>query len=434
MRKTVIACLKLIIFIIFFLRCVTVVNAQSMTISPNEFGENATEFSGELQGLNPNIQYEFRIICKGKDYVWKFIPNKLSSSYWIGGDPTRIKFVVYKKDAACGFRLDDPLIEQLFQTTLSWLGGGKTEAQYKLKPSYNCQIAINPATFDLTTKPENVLINISGLPPRSGAYGIWLVKKDLETGEIIRNYSTLAGKFVDNNGNYNLKYSDFRDDLGSSQRPIDPDIYTIHLQYADKGMICQAHFRLETYIPPNTTPSPPPVVPTSGPIDQIPDLSVVRICDSVKENDAKDTCEECVINGKIWTALGCIKTDISGFVGSFFQIGLGVAGGIAFLFLIYGGVLVMTSAGNPETVQQGKDIITSAITGLLLIIFSVLLLQLISVDILKIPGFSKQPAVTSTSICPSSKPIVCNADPSNPICCASTEKCVTIPTEHCEPK
>ncbi|PIZ02749.1 hypothetical protein COY59_03020, partial [Candidatus Gottesmanbacteria bacterium CG_4_10_14_0_8_um_filter_37_24] len=67
--------------------------------------------------------------------------------------------------------------------------------------------------------------------------------------------------------------------------------------------------------------------------------------------------------------------------------GIGMVGGIAFLYLIYGFFLILTSGGNAEKIEQAKQIIISALSGLILIIFSVLLLKIIGTDIIRIPGF-----------------------------------------------
>ena len=47
----------------------------------------------------------------------------------------------------------------------------------------------------------------------------------------------------------------------------------------------------------------------------------------------------------------------------------------------------MTSQGNPEAVKAATEQLTSAIIGLLFIILSFVILEIIGVDILKIPGF-----------------------------------------------
>lgn len=87
------------------------------------------------------------------------------------------------------------------------------------------------------------------------------------------------------------------------------------------------------------------------------------------------------------TAIGCIPTDPSLFIGKFLGLGIGIAGGIAFLLILFGGFQILTSAGNPEQLNAGRELVGSAVTGLLLIIFSVFLLRLIGYDILRIPGF-----------------------------------------------
>lgn len=89
------------------------------------------------------------------------------------------------------------------------------------------------------------------------------------------------------------------------------------------------------------------------------------------------------------TALGCISIDVEsgGFIGSILQLAIGLGGGIALLLILFGTFIVTTSGGNPDKLNQGKEIISSAISGLLFIILSVVLLNLIGVKILAIPEF-----------------------------------------------
>ena len=156
---------------------------------------------------------------------------------------------------------------------------------------------------------------------------------------------------------------------------------------------CHAKFSSEGGVPtiyPTNTPAPthppgPSLTPTPRPRSEI-----CNPIDTKKDNGKeKKDCINCIDSNGVWTAFGCINTNVSGLIDDFFKIGLGLAGGVALLFFIYGGFLVLTSQGNAEQIQQGREIITSAIAGLLLIIFSVFILQLFAVDILKIPGFSK---------------------------------------------
>jgi hypothetical protein len=83
-----------------------------------------------------------------------------------------------------------------------------------------------------------------------------------------------------------------------------------------------------------------------------------------------------------WTALGCIPNNPRDFVIWIMGRAIGIGGGIAFLLMLFGGFQVITSTGDPERLNSGKEIIGSAISGLLLIIFSLFILELIGVDIL----------------------------------------------------
>ncbi|KKQ97994.1 MAG: hypothetical protein UT24_C0005G0012 [Candidatus Woesebacteria bacterium GW2011_GWB1_39_12] len=95
--------------------------------------------------------------------------------------------------------------------------------------------------------------------------------------------------------------------------------------------------------------------------------------------------------GGICTAVGCIPVeDTQGFTSFLLRWGMGLAGGIAFVLMIYAGFLIITSAGNPQRVQAGKELLTAAIMGLVLLLFGAYLLRFIGVQILQIPGFGNQ--------------------------------------------
>jgi hypothetical protein len=88
------------------------------------------------------------------------------------------------------------------------------------------------------------------------------------------------------------------------------------------------------------------------------------------------------------TAIGCINiADPNALIKDVLTWGVGVGGGIAFLLILYGGFLVMTSQGDPKRLGAGQELITSAVMGLILLIFSVFILKIIGVDILAIPGW-----------------------------------------------
>jgi hypothetical protein len=82
-----------------------------------------------------------------------------------------------------------------------------------------------------------------------------------------------------------------------------------------------------------------------------------------------------------------IPTDIPGFTKVFAGIILGFTGAIALILIIISGYRLMVSRGDPEGIQKAREQLTAAIVGLLFAIFSLVILQVIGVDILGI--FSK---------------------------------------------
>jgi len=115
-----------------------------------------------------------------------------------------------------------------------------------------------------------------------------------------------------------------------------------------------------------------------------------RLCNPITGSE-KSACLSCVTSQKgIWTAIGCVQSDLGTFISQkLLGMGIGLAGLIALLCIIYAAFMIQISSGNPERIKKAQELLTSCIMGLMLIIFSVFILRLIGVDILKIPGFTK---------------------------------------------
>jgi len=68
-------------------------------------------------------------------------------------------------------------------------------------------------------------------------------------------------------------------------------------------------------------------------------------------------------------------------VAWFYYFIIGIAGLSAFIMLTWGGFQYLTSAGNPTSISDAKDKIKSALLGLMLILISWLILQVINPDL-----------------------------------------------------
>lgn len=122
-----------------------------------------------------------------------------------------------------------------------------------------------------------------------------------------------------------------------------------------------------------------------------PALDRYKICNQLSERNTEGNprakCAECYDNEGIWTAVGCIKTDATTMVTQILRIAMGIAGGIALIMILAAGFMLSVSQGDPKRVSEARELITSAIIGLLFIIFSVTILQFIGVTLFRIPGF-----------------------------------------------
>lgn len=115
-----------------------------------------------------------------------------------------------------------------------------------------------------------------------------------------------------------------------------------------------------------------------------------NLCDQIPltpDPDLRQTCLECEAQKGIWSAVGCIKTAPQSIIKTVVSIGLSIGGGVALLMILASAFLFSTSQGDLKRVTDARELLTSAVIGLLFIIFSVTILQFIGVTILRIPGF-----------------------------------------------
>ncbi len=87
------------------------------------------------------------------------------------------------------------------------------------------------------------------------------------------------------------------------------------------------------------------------------------------------------------TAIGEINTNGAGIIYNLFTVALSLSGGILLITIMVAGYQLIISKGNPEQIQKARELLTSAIVGFLFMIFSYVILTVITVDILQIPGF-----------------------------------------------
>ncbi len=93
--------------------------------------------------------------------------------------------------------------------------------------------------------------------------------------------------------------------------------------------------------------------------------------------------------GKYETAIFAFSTNPLEFIrdaGSFL-LTIGIMA--AFARILYAGYIILTSRGDKEKISRSRELITSSVTGLIFLILSIAILEIIGIDILQIPGFER---------------------------------------------
>ncbi len=89
----------------------------------------------------------------------------------------------------------------------------------------------------------------------------------------------------------------------------------------------------------------------------------------------------------IRTAIGCLTVSGSKGVASILSWATGIAGGIAFVMILYAAFQITTAQGDPKRVKASQELITAALAGLFLVAFAVVVLNIIGVNVLGLQGF-----------------------------------------------
>lgn len=72
-----------------------------------------------------------------------------------------------------------------------------------------------------------------------------------------------------------------------------------------------------------------------------------------------------------------VRGTLSATIGYYINLFLGFAGLIAVVYIIIGGFRYITSAGNDEAAESGKKTLTNAVIGLVIIIFSYVIVRVV---------------------------------------------------------
>ncbi len=96
------------------------------------------------------------------------------------------------------------------------------------------------------------------------------------------------------------------------------------------------------------------------------------------------SCYSCLLQNQgnnnfqyIYTDFGCVNSTPSGVVNFIYILAIVISSMLAFITLLIGGFLIMTSSGDPDRVNRGKVLVRNAIIGLIVIILAVVILGLI---------------------------------------------------------
>jgi hypothetical protein len=78
------------------------------------------------------------------------------------------------------------------------------------------------------------------------------------------------------------------------------------------------------------------------------------------------------------TGLRCTETSVPQIFKTIINWALGIAFGVAVIFLIIGGFRYITAGGNEESVEKGKSSVINALIGIVIIVLSYVIVNVVA--------------------------------------------------------
>jgi hypothetical protein len=127
-----------------------------------------------------------------------------------------------------------------------------------------------------------------------------------------------------------------------------------------------------------------------------PDFIHVYTNNETLKIDPTTNLQPAPVPGRYYTMLGCIDGGVGGFtskgavggvVQTLLNVVFGLVGTLAFLSIIYGSYIILTSRADPSRLNYGRRVLIGAVIGALFALGSVFIVNFVAGKILKIPGF-----------------------------------------------
>jgi len=104
-------------------------------------------------------------------------------------------------------------------------------------------------------------------------------------------------------------------------------------------------------------------------------------CDKADPTN-KISCRSCLNSGGLWLAVGCVDPTPLGLITGIIRIALGIMGGVSLILIIIAGIALQS--GDEKRIEDAKKELIAVLSGVAVLVFSVLILRIIGVNVLDI--------------------------------------------------